>query len=59
MIRGYTIAEYMGLVGVTVVSMLAGASCVHIYYKPNLAIPEAPPERRKRDTNAPFIEIRK
>ena len=36
MIGSFTLGQYLGLVALTLGSMLAGASCVHAYYKPDL-----------------------
>lgn len=28
--------QYLGMLSITLVSMFAGATCVHVYYKPDL-----------------------
>ncbi|RDD43154.1 Uncharacterized protein C12orf73-like protein [Trichoplax sp. H2] len=39
-----TWSRYILTITASVVSMLAGASVVHNYYKPNLVVPEIPPD---------------
>eukprot|EP00050_Salpingoeca_kvevrii_P012742 m.24557 g.24557 ORF g.24557 m.24557 type:complete len:69 (+) comp4287_c0_seq1:2255-2461(+) len=42
---GFSGVQYLTLVGSTLASMLAGASLVHLYYKPDLTIPDQPPPK--------------
>eukprot|EP00052_Salpingoeca_macrocollata_P031742 m.323389 g.323389 ORF g.323389 m.323389 type:complete len:71 (-) comp29095_c0_seq1:192-404(-) len=42
---GMSFGQYYGLMVLTLGSMLAGGTCVHLYFKPDLTIPnEAPPK---------------
>jgi len=41
---GVSWPRYLRMLGASVLSMFAGAQCVHIYYQPDLSIPEIPPK---------------
>jgi len=41
---GVSWARYLRMFGASMLSMFAGAQCVHIYYQPDLTIPAIPPK---------------
>ncbi|XP_062856142.1 ubiquinol-cytochrome-c reductase complex assembly factor 6 [Trichomycterus rosablanca] len=55
---GVSWPRYLKMFGASILSMFAGAECVHQYYRPDLSIPNIPPKPGELQTELLGLKAR-